>query len=397
MKRLSYIVVALLALCILTIMYSCERGEIETGGGTDADTNGDADTDTDGGADPDTNGDTDADTNGDTDADTNGDTDTDTDTDTKPDTDEGPWNMAGATSPVITSTTPGVQTIVLPGNYLGDIWHSYCCPGGPAYLVSLDQNTDYIVNTSEVLHYPVHINGGRQVRIIGIHIDIDVPTCSQSENYIPACRALNVAQYGSTFIEGAYIDNRGRYSDCVVARNPLGGTRGEHDIIIQNSICRGNFGDDGVHGDFVQTQGHSLGEMYRYIELVNNSLDWGCEGTVLESEGIGDWLALRITVRRFDYRPDPRYTTNLTGGAIMHSAQTYIYDDIWIDGTSPYAYELGLNGGYDSIQAPIGWGGGTVENANIHDGQRPGGTRFATPSTQGASAEWVGINYVSPW
>ena len=90
-------------------------------------------------------------------------------------------------------------------------------------------------------------------------------------------------------------------------------------------------------------------------------------------------------------------TSLLEGGPIAHSAQSYVYDDIWLEGPDPRAYEMGIDGSTTDIVGPVGYGSDTKEDPGLHEGQRPGGERFATPSTGEADASWVGLGYVSPW
>ncbi|MGC4119801.1 MAG: hypothetical protein QM765_35545 [Myxococcales bacterium] len=355
------------------------------------------------------------------------------------------------------------ETITLPGTYLGTMSHALCT--GPGYLVNLDNAKDYIVRTSEVLTAPVKIYGGRNVRIVGIHIDLATAACASSgvSGYVPGTIALAVYQVGTTFVEGAYIDVAGRSADCIDPRNFIGGfdalshgyseadARGARDVVIQNSVCRGMSGDHNVHGDILQTQGGA--ELFRSITFENVSADSNCEGTVLEPRE-GFLLADQITLRRFDYQHDSRFTPNVDpydgrtydGGPVQHSAKAYSYDQVFIyRAEPPYEFTPPISGWVGSTAYAVGdtvvWGGGKVyrcvvagtsastggptgTGSNIADGgaqwtylrpqdsylvTRPpcnvGGLfcpataspdRFASPGTGPATSAWTGLNYVSP-
>ena len=297
-------------------------------------------------------------------------------------------------------------TITLPGTYLGTIEHPLCT--GPGYVVDLDNNTDYIIGTNAVLHDPVQINGGRNVRIVGLHIDLDTAACADAgpSGYAPGVIALRTAQVGTTFIEGAYIDVRGRATDCIDPRNLIGNfealskgyneadARGARDVVIQNSVCRGMSGDVNVHGDIAQTQG--LYELYRNIVLENVSADSNCEGTVFEPRQ-GYYVASSIAMRRFDYRVDARYTPNpngggfWTGGAVMHAAEAYSYDRVYIVNFGGDDVVREFNATETATTYPSCDG-----STGVFCGSSPPENRYASPGTGDATSDWTGINYVSP-
>jgi hypothetical protein len=353
------------------------------------------------------------------------------------------------------------ETITLPGDYLDTMSHELCT--GPAYVVNLDNAKDYIVRTSAVLEAPVFLYGGRNVRVIGMHIELGSAPCADAgaSGYVPGVIALRLYQVGTTFVEGAYIDVAGRSADCIDPRNFVGDfealskgyseadARGERDVVVQNSVCRGMSGDENVHGDILQTQGGY--ELFRAITLENVSTDSNCEGTVLEPRE-GFLLANSIDMRRFDYRMDERFTPNpngegvWTGGAVMHSAKAFAYDEVYLDrDEAPYEMYPPITGwegsrAYDSGDSVV-WGGGNVyecavagtsaasggptgTGADITDGTvhwaylrpqdpyvsdrppcgsngifcpaTPAENRFASPGTGAASDAWTGVNYVSP-
>ena len=298
-------------------------------------------------------------------------------------------------------------TITLPGNYLGTTTHALC--SGPSYNLTLDNNKDYIIKTTEVLRAPVSIYGGRNVRVIGIQIDLATAPCADqgASGYIPGTIALKAYQTGTTFVEGAYIDLAGRSADCIDARNFIGGfdalakpgfteisARGERDVVIQNTVCKGMSGDIHVHGDISQTQGRA--EIFRNFVFENISTDSNCEGIILQPRQ-GMYLANSVTIRRFDYRKDYRYSPNpvatggfYEGGAIMHSAKAYHYDQVYlVDNEAPYEMTPALGDRFASVRPPCNSGG-------IFCAAAPAGNRFASPGVGNTSAAWTGLNYVSP-
>lgn len=275
-------------------------------------------------------------------------------------------------------------TIVLPGNYLGTLSHPLC--SGPGYRVELDNTKDYIVLTDQVLTAPVFLYGGRNVHVIGIHIDLASAPCADqgASGYVPGTIALRAYQVGTTFIEGAYIDVAGRSADCIDPRNFIGNfdalskagfteatARGARDVVIQNTVCRGMSGDVNVHGDVLQTQGGD--ELFRSIVFENVSADSNCEGTVIEPRE-GFQLASSIVMRRFDYRKDARYSPNpvvgspgqyYDGGPVQHSALSYAYDQVYISrDEAPYELSTTSPGWVPGKPYAVGgqviWGGGNT-------------------------------------
>lgn len=285
----------------------------------------------------------------------------------------------------VTTSPPALdtpETITLPGNYLATLSHTLCT--GPGYVVNLDDAKDYIVRTTEVLKAPVQIYGGRNVRIIGIHIELATSPCAGAgaSGYVPGTIALRVYQVGTTFVEGAYIDVAGRSADCIDPRNAIGNfdalskgyaeadARGARDVVIQNSVCRGMSGDVNVHGDILQTQG--MFDLFRSVTFENVTADSNCEGTVLEPRE-GFLLADAVHVRRFDYRMDARYKPNpdgdagavWSGGALMNSAKAYTYDQVYLEANeAPYEMSPPITGwvggkAYTTSDTVV-WGGGRV-------------------------------------
>lgn len=306
---------------------------------------------------------------------------------------------AGATSWSVTAKPPTMTSptvITLPGSYLKTYTHRVC--SGPAYIVNLDDSKDYVIKATQVLHAPVQINGGRNVRIVGLELDLDSSVCASvgTSGSVPATIALLVQQVGTTFIEGTYIDVRGKSADCVVARNRIGGTealskgygesaaRGARDVVIQNSVCRGYAGDSNTHGDLIQTQG--LHELFRNIVIENVSVDSLCEGTMLLPRD-GYHLAGSIRMRNFDYRWDTRYPRNLTGIPALNSAKSTSYSSVYSTIASIDDYYAPVSGEHRAV-AQNGSVGVYIPNTPA--------ARFATPGTGAASDAWIGIHYVSP-
>lgn len=286
--------------------------------------------------------------------------------------------------------------IMLPGSYLGTITHRTCT--GPGYVVNLSDEKDYVIETAEVLHAPVQIHGGRNVRIVGLDLDLDGAACTGAggPGYVPGTIALLFDQLGTTFVEGAYVDLHGKASDCMVARNRIGGgealakgyteeaARGARDVVVQNSVCRGFAGDERVHGDLLQTQG--LHELYRDITLENVSVDSLCEGTMLLPRD-GHHLASSLELRNFDYRWDARFPRGLTGVPALSSAKVTRYVGVY--STVPSVRTFTAPAPRQHAAVPQDGSVGVVVPGAPSE-------RFAAPGAGAASDRWTGIHYRSP-
>lgn len=315
-----------------------------------------------------------------------------------------PPNLAGARQLQIPRDTP-ITTFVA--------WSTLCA--GKVYKVHLGANEDAVLRFTggEPLRYPLHIQGGRNVRVVGLEVALETqPGCAvgQLNNgplpgggrapnihpRVPGGMALNVAQSGTTFIEGARIDVSGHEADCVVNRSPDGyanaSARETRHIVLQNSACMGNeglgnspIGNDGVHGDLFQNQGVDI---LNTLTIENVSHRTAQEGIVLQGNS-GFNGAKKLTVRRFDYAVDTRFVADdrfeSWGGAIAASADTASFESVYL---APYP------GGSTPLVAWQNryWGPRTVGSVTAMSGL------FAGSPPSGAFAPWssLGRNYTSP-
>ncbi len=176
------------------------------------------------------------------------------------------------------------------------------------------------------LEVPLWIVGGRNVRVIGLHMVLKTqPGCEpgrvrQNDGamnihpVLPGGMAVRFEQSGVTFFEGGLVDVTGHDADCFVIRNSKGITaalaRAQRDVVIQNTSCHGVEGiAAGVHGDLVQAQG---GDVLRSLILENVSHRTSHEGLVLEGQG-GFRGAVQLTLRRSTI-PGTRATSTTTLG-----------------------------------------------------------------------------------
>ena len=205
--------------------------------------------------------------------------------------------------------------------------------GGYIRKIALSDKEDAIVymSGSEPLHYPLRITGGRNVRVVGLQIELatqagcgigELPNNPIAEHpnanihpRIPGAIALRLQQSGTSFVEGLNIDIRGHQADCIVVRNPDTMSnyqaQKQRDVVVQNTVCRGIEGmgrtdiGDGIHGDLFQNQGEDV--MHRLV-FENVSARTSQEGITLHGSARESLSATAILlIRRFDYSWDPRY------------------------------------------------------------------------------------------
>jgi hypothetical protein len=221
---------------------------------------------------------------------------------------------------------------------------AYAC-AGLFYIAEYPPDRDVlIVHTEDApLAYPLHVNGGRNVRIVGLQIEL-APGCAPSGGghhpRVAGDRALALGQAGTTFVEGARIDVAGHDADCITANNATGlgpaDALEQRVFVLQNSRCDGNEGSNaGVHGDLFQTQ--HTGHYFRRIAFENVTHRTAQEGIIVEAfEGIHH--AREIDIRRLDYAFDPRFDDDdewdaiEVGGMIVVSADVVSLDQIFCAG-----------------------------------------------------------------
>jgi hypothetical protein len=304
---------------------------------------------------------------------------------------------------------PSARVIEIPRDLQKVSWPAYSvfCAGS-IYQIKLGANEDAIIRFSGTspLRYPLWIDGGRNVRVIGMQMDLEVqPGCGAGELQniggaasvhprIPGGIALRLEQWATTFIEGAYIDMRNMESDCIVVRNPdsmSGATaRGQRDLIVQNSACHGIGGlgqsdiGDGEHGDLVQNQGD---DVLRRLILENVTARSSSQGVMLHPNQ-GFRGATEFVLRRFDYAFDPRYTGKTKydgpwGLGINASADIFNFEEVWIKDYAGRDYGIVDDQRY-----------GVYDSSNVKPlaGMKSG----YAPNGPFAPASRIGVNYVSP-
>lgn len=288
--------------------------------------------------------------------------------------------------------------------------------GGKIYKVRVPDGKDAIVFMSgpDALVYPVQITGGRNVRVIGLHIDLVTQSGCEvgklpnkpAARYpnanihprVPGAIALRLQQAGVSFVEGAYIDVRGHQADCFVVRNPDDldnmQAREQRDVIIQNSVCRGVEGmgasdiGDGVHGDLFQNQGR---DVMRRLVFENVSHRTSQEGIVLLGDPDAGLMGAKfLIVRRYDYSWDPRYVGD-DDDERFGSALAARVDPGWVLEDIRIMDYPTRSGDYIRINDQR-YGNSPSKNVKSHpeikSGLPPAGA-FALP-------EHTGLNYVSP-
>ena len=293
---------------------------------------------------------------------------------------------------------------------------------GQIINVSLNKNEDYIVMMSgnTPLKYPIRIEGGRNVRVVGLDIQpIVQPGCGigqlpvnlrpsgqrKNANYhprMPLGMAMQLIQTHTSFVEGVFIDLHGIEADCFVARN-YGGlansiARKQRDIVIQNSACWGGESQqytskygDGLHGDFFQNQG----EVMRNF-IIENSTQHSSSHSLVQHSWEGYRAAVKNVIKRYDYSEDQRYAYDDVGdkggmGYIMDgNADDWIIEDVYGEGQSVIQSMIVSRPpdgplkqfSYKNINSLI------RKNSNIHQG-KPKNGHFAKKAN-------IGLNYVSP-
>ena len=279
--------------------------------------------------------------------------------------------------------------------------------------MSFEDDEDGIVYMSgtEPLRYPIHVTGGRNVRIVGLHFELETQRgCGVGElpnlpvdkhpnanihPRIPWAIAVRVEQSNVTFMEGLHIDVRGHEADCIVVRNPDPMTdaeaKAQRDIIIQNTWCSGVEGlgksdiGDGIHGDLFQNQGKDI---MRRLVFENVSMRTSQEGIVLHGSGSSAGTR-ELIVRRYDYSWDPRYVgdddyDNKFGLAFDGwPDKNWTLDDIRIDDYRDLDYLIVRGQRYGNHKS---------ERVKPHEAIRsglPDNGAFAPPDR-------TGVNYVTP-
>ena len=301
-------------------------------------------------------------------------------------------------------------TVYLPADFpIIPDWPAYSghCKGS-VYRRTFPADQDVIVrfNGTSPLQYPVQIQGGRNIRVVGLDISIVTqPLCAdgaaQEVLKVPGGIALDLTQAGTSFVEGLKLDLNGHMADCIVATNynlTEAQALANRNVVIQNSACRGSRGTwpghpygDFAHADFWQNQGSPNAPMNSVI-FENISQLTTATGVVIDGKVNSQ------TARNVEYALDTRYSTNLhvLNPLWFGSTQTnpaWSFENIWTNfdenggyggtGWMPIAVRVESAGTYYSYKS----GPSVVASAEIHRGIPP--QSFAPWSELGA-------NYVSP-
>jgi hypothetical protein len=281
--------------------------------------------------------------------------------------------------------------------------------------IDLGASEDALIYMSgnEPLRHPVHITGGRNVRVVGLQIELETqPGCgvgqlsnlpvasypySNIHPRVPGGVAIRMQQSGVSFVEGVYIDVRGHEADCFISRNPIGiigaSAKAQRDFIVQNTHCAGYEGlgkssvGDGVHGDLWQNQG-SPPENLRRVVFENVSARTSMEGIILLKSANGYSGATELVLRRFDYTWDRRYVGDDSfeqfGLALSGYADKITLEDVRIDDYRDGGdYFLFNDQRYGVVSST-----NILAHVALKSGSPPEGA-FALP-------ERTGLNYVSP-
>lgn len=235
---------------------------------------------------------------------------------------------------------------------------------GTHYRMNLDDNQDYILVFNDKENFPakanfsidggLHINGGRNVRIIGPDIDV---TQSCPAGYqagapfpvVPSRRVFHAAQVEKTFIEGAKFLGNYLEADMIVVRNS-GSTAGSNwanahalrKFYLLNSFCRGAEGwDNGEHGDIMQIQGE---DVLGLLHMENCKLMASYEGFVMEAKpdtsGGADkrWHGVKhVQIKDLHLEFDTSAPSdNIWYTFLGFECQTRTINDLWVDHTGSH-------------------------------------------------------------
>jgi len=225
---------------------------------------------------------------------------------------------------------------------------------GQVYHIRLDKDEDVLIEQESdgPLSYPVRVVGGHNLHIRGLDIKlitqpgcevgkITAPSGKKNANIhpgMPGAMAVRLEQWGHSYVEGALIDVNGHGADCFVVRNPnelsQEQARKQRDVTIQNTLCMGVEGQsDGVHGDFLQTQGDDVLRNFVFENITHKT---SFAGFVLSDRGAYN-SAVSFTLRRYFHTHDTRFYSNddldkkelYSPGSI--DADTYVFQDFYIE------------------------------------------------------------------
>jgi hypothetical protein len=319
---------------------------------------------------------------------------------------------------VVTQTPPAMSnptTLYLPDDapvQTWTKWHSTVC-AGQIHWIDLQPGRDYIIRMkpgAAPLNKPLIIQGGRNVRVVGLAIDLAVqPGCGGGLHpLVPGgSMAFAFTQSDTTFIEGAHIKVNGHDADCMVARNTedsrFAAAFAKRDVIVQNSRCEGVEGQAGagVHGDLWQRQGAvGGGENTRNLVFENFTGYTSMQGIGHENFDGGPYGVKKLVLRRYNFGYDLvyGYDDSRDPGDVGYGIPAVIA----LEGNNPAnatiedLYASSRDGqdppnGFVWLQAAMGGTPNILTPAN-----HPGIKRGKPPGGDFAPANQVGLNYVSP-
>lgn len=240
--------------------------------------------------------------------------------------------------------------ITLPGNVeTANIVQYGACGPGKVYSLSFDDDEDALVtfDNDTPLPYPVHIAGGRNVIIRGLHIALEtqpgneigvVSLSDQTYNQtnphpiVPACGGLrlNARRSATLWIEGLHLDTRGHDADGIIINSDNNPVKSK--VVIQNSLIEGIEGSMGLHGDILQTQNGHIKELI----LENVTMRQASEGIVLS------FPVDHVELRNVDYATDTRFDSDdawddiVSGGFFADSqVDTFNLENVYIKYKNP--------------------------------------------------------------
>ncbi len=295
-----------------------------------------------------------------------------------------------------------------PLTYWGD--HDRVGCEGLIYRFAPSWSKDVIVTMHpdmDVIKYPVWVEGGRNVRLVGLEMrpkvqeGCGVGQAHQVRDYranihprLVGNKAFQLKQAGTTWLEGIDVDLMGQEADCFVSRNPdhlsRADVKANRNFYIVNSRCVGIEGldkspiGDGVHGDFFQNQGRDdLGSLV----IENATYRTSSNGVTLHAWGGESHWPRLFSMRNVDYGWDLRYSDDSRyetfGLAFTGSADRVVFENVWLN------HGKGLDYGFVNGERI----GATARSGYIkkHSGLSAG----ASPTGEFATAAETGRQYTS--
>lgn len=361
------------------------------------------------------------------------------------------WDNELVSATTLVLTTPTTYDLsVTPLLYTQTQFNLTCT--GQVHRVVIPAGQDAIVTMSggTPLTYPVTIVGGRNVKVIGLHIEIETqaacavgsrpnrvngpcatfsapcgtsgtfapyPMYSNIHPRAPNGMALRTEQTHATWVEGVYMDVNGHNIDCWVPRNTPGMTAAQglaqRKFYYINSHCTGIEGHgvsqygDADHADFWQHQGGYVStEQWNTIVIENFSGRSNLEGFVITANN-NVTKQSQMHLRRADMSIDTRWNDADgaeqwglvldTSGIIDTGVNTFTLEDVYIqwNGSTHYLKVNTQRYGNPS-NGVVGCTNGCIApHAGVFQGYPPD-----SKGAEGgyfAPEAYIGVNYESPF